>query len=298
MHPIRVIVNGKKAGLEAFREAVFNARKKAPIEIRVTWEHGDLARLVREACAEDVRRLVIAGGDGTVNEMANALMALPIEQRLPFAIIPMGTANDFATAANIPGNYAHALSLAQTGAPSDIDVIQANQRYFINVASGGFGAQVTASTPTALKNCLGGGAYTLSGLVQALRFTPHKGPIKYAENEWHDEIIVSAVCNGTQAGGGQVLAEHAKINDGLLNTVAIRRFPAEAFTQVLKELQQPASDNQYVKAFTCEWIEWQSQVPMPINLDGEPIESRDIRFSVCPAAVQVVLPPQCPLLKL
>ncbi|WP_041523010.1 lipid kinase YegS [Gilvimarinus agarilyticus] len=297
MHPIRVIVNGKKAGLEAFRTAIYSARRKTAVELRVTWEHGDVARLVREACADGVRRLVIAGGDGTVNEMVNAQMLLPPEQRLPFAIIPMGTANDFATAAKVPGDYAHALTLAQTGEPTDIDVIQANQGYFINVASGGFGAQVTASTPTALKNCLGGGAYTLSGLVQALRFTPHKGRIKYADNEWHDEIIVSAVCNGSQAGGGQVLAEHAKIDDGLLNTVAIRRFPAEAFTQVLKELQQPASDNEYVKAFSCEWIEWQSQMPMPINLDGEPIKSNNIRFSVCPAAIPVILPANCPLLK-
>ena len=79
---IRVILNGKKAGLEPVRSAIFSARENSPVDVRVTWEAGDVSRLVQEACAEGCSRLVAGGGDGTVNEVADALLQLPPKDRL------------------------------------------------------------------------------------------------------------------------------------------------------------------------------------------------------------------------
>ena len=92
--------------------------------------------------------------------------------------MPLGTANDFATACGIPSDPLQALQLAQVGEAREVDAAQANDYHFINVASGGFGAQVTANTPVALKNFLGGGAYTLSGLIQAVNFAPYRGEVR------------------------------------------------------------------------------------------------------------------------
>ena len=73
---IRIILNGKKAGLAPVRAAITSARESSRVDVRVTWEAGDVHRLVQEACADGCRRLVAGGGDGTVNEIVDAILAL------------------------------------------------------------------------------------------------------------------------------------------------------------------------------------------------------------------------------
>ncbi|MBV7296317.1 lipid kinase YegS [Enterovibrio paralichthyis] len=294
---IRVLLNGKKAGLEPVRHAIFNARQSGDIEVRVTWEGGDIERLVKEAIHDGCKRIVAAGGDGTVNECAAALMGYEPEQRPEMAVLPLGTANDFATACQIPLTLEQALHLAQTGSVTAVDCVSANDRHFINVASGGFGAKVTAETPVALKNFLGGGAYTLAGIVQALSFEPYQGKTLMPDHESDQEVIVGAVCNGRQAGGGQILGPNAMLNDGLLDTIVLRRFPLEAVTQVIAEINDVGSDGEYVRRIRTPWIEWQSDDVMPINLDGEPISAKKIRFEAIPNAIKLVLPKGCPLIE-
>jgi len=294
---IRIILNGKKAGLEPVRSAIFSARESGPVDVRVTWEAGDVFRLVQEACAEGCQRLVAGGGDGTVNEVVDALLQLPIEDRPEVAILPLGTANDFATACSIPANPLAALELAQSGKTYSIDAVQANEFHFINVASGGFGAKVTANTPVALKNFLGGGAYTLSGLLQALNFVPYEGEVRMPDESFQNHVIFGAVCNGRQAGGGQQLAPNALLNDGMLDIVGLNHFPKGAVGQVIKELQQTEASGEYVTRYRVPWAEWESEVEMPINLDGEPIKANKIRFEVIPGAIKLVLPENCSMLK-
>ena len=282
--------------MDSIRQAVFAAREDGDIQVRVTWEGGDMERLVNEAVQENCKRLVAGGGDGSVNEIVNALMRIPADQRPELAILPLGTANDFATSCGIPAQPLEALALAQNGTARQVDCGRANETYFMNVASGGFGAQVTANTPVALKNFLGGGAYTLSGLVQAVNFSPFKGRVTMADGTVESEVIVGAVCNGRQAGGGQQLAPSAIIDDGLLDLVALHSFPGSAIDQVVAELMNPDTCGTYVKRYRAPWMEWSSEDIMPINLDGEPISARKVRFEIVADAIRLVLPNDCALL--
>ncbi|EMI57168.1 lipid kinase YegS [Rhodopirellula sallentina] len=293
---MRVILNGKKAGLASVRSAIERARNEFPVQVRVTWEAGDVLRLVAEAIAEGCSRLVIGGGDGSVKEVVDAILRQPPDQRPQLGILPLGTANDFATSCDIPIDSFEALRLAQHGDAHWIDAVAANNEYFINIASGGFGAQVTANTPIPLKNFLGGGAYTLSGLVQALHFEPYDGEIRVPGESIPGKVVVGAVCNGAQAGGGQQMAPSARINDGMLDVVGLLDFPPSSAKQVLDELMTPDVSGIYVKRFKAPWVEWESETTMPINLDGEPIRTNKIRFEVQPNAVQLILPPNCPML--
>ncbi len=297
MQDVRLIINGKKAGLESVRSAIYQARQNSDIDVRVTWESGDVSRLVNEAYAEDCKRLVIGGGDGSVKEMVDALMQLPENKRPELAILPLGTANDFATACAIPSESFAALQLAQTGTANFVDCVNANDQYFINVASGGFGAEVTTNTPVELKNFLGGGAYTLQGLIQSLNFTPYKGELLMPQMSLQGGAIVGAVCNGRQAGGGQQLAPSAFINDGLLDIVALLDFPKEDVLQVIKELLDPEMSGAYVKRYQVPWAEWSSEVEIPTNLDGEPIKAKKIRFEAVTGAIKLVLPEYCPIIR-
>lgn len=111
---LRIIVNGKSAGDPALRAAVKDRRDRGQkVEIRVTWESGDAARYARDAVADGIDVIVAAGGDGTVNEVAGGMLSTTDPSGSALAVIPYGTANDFASGCGIPiGNPTAALQLA------------------------------------------------------------------------------------------------------------------------------------------------------------------------------------------
>lgn len=293
---IRIILNGKKADLEEIRTAIASLRESSAIEVRVTWERGDAERFVREASQDGVQRIVAGGGDGTLNEVVTGLAKIEDDKRPELAILPLGTANDFATGCGVPLSPIEALRLAMHGTATPVDIVQVNDRYFINIASGGFGAQVSADTSPALKNFLGGGAYALSAVIKSLNFTHSKGKLQAENIELEGTAIMAAVCNGRQAGGGQVLAPYAAINDGLLDVMVVLTFPLIDAGQVLQEVLAAGSGGKYVKRFQTSWIEsWPDQT-RAINLDGEPYQADHIRFDVLPGEINIVLPTTCPCL--
>ena len=144
--PMRLIVNGKAASSPELRTAVNQLREKGHcLEVRVTWEGGDAARLAQEAQRDNVEVVIAAGGDGTINEVVTGLMQSADEPNVAVGVVPFGTANDFAHGCGIPiGDPLAALELILSTKPTPIDVACCNDRYFLNVASGGFGAEVTA----------------------------------------------------------------------------------------------------------------------------------------------------------
>ena len=290
MTPIRLILNGKKAAIPELRQSIFHVREHshATIDVRVTWESGDVLRLIMEAVAEGCRRIVIGGGDGTVKESVEALMTLPFESRPEIALLPLGTANDFATGLHISSSYKDALHLALSGEAKLVECVSANDEYFINVASGGFGAAITASTPVELKNFLGGGAYTLHGLVKALGFTPYEGKVILPDNEFCAHVVVAAVCNGSQAGGGQILAREAKVDDGLMDVVWMTHFKSDKAMLVIRDVIQGTCNSGHVMRVQVPWVEWRSDTVLPINLDGEPISSKQVRFECQPKQIKLV----------
>jgi lipid kinase YegS len=293
-----LIVNGKKAGMPEIREAVKQLRNEGhEIHVRVTWEYGDCIRFVKEASELGIHRVISGGGDGTVNEVANGLMSVPEGRRPSMGILPLGTANDFASACGIPKSPLEAMRLTLESEPRAVDIIQANDRYFINVASAGFGAAITKETPVELKNFLGGGAYTIMGVLKALNFTPYPTNLVAPNLELGGEIVVGVVCNGRQAGGGQVLAPKAFINDGLMDVVVVLSFPILKIDQVFSELSNPTESGEFIKYFQTPWLEAGGEESMPVNLDGEPYSNPQVRLEVIPNALRLAVPPTCPCIK-
>jgi lipid kinase YegS len=295
-----VILNGKKLDIPEVRDAIYTLREEGyRVEVRVTWEYGDGIRYVKEASDMGADTVVSAGGDGTLNEVVNALMRLDIELRPSLAILPLGTANDFATACEIPEYPLEALRLAIEAKDTEVDCIRANDRYFINVATGGIGATITAQTPTELKNFLGGGAYTLSAVVMALSniSSNPEGKLVGEGIEIEGRYIAAAICNGRQAGGGQVLAPHAYINDGLFDIVIILEFPLSAVAQVIREVLDDSIDGEYIKRYKTSKVYSSPKESRSINLDGEPYLSREVEFDLVAKSIRLKLPKNSPLIK-
>jgi lipid kinase YegS len=294
-----LIVNGKAAADPQLRPAISQIREQGyRVDVRVTWEGGDAARYATEATTEGVDIVVAAGGDGTINEVAGGVLSADVTSKPAVAVIPYGTANDFATGMGIlKGDPLRALQLAADGAATPIDVGRVNDRFFVNVTSGGFGAEVTASTPPQLKKALGGAAYSLMGVVTAAKMNPYQCRYTLPDGTAGEgKLLVMAVGNGRQCGGGYQVAPKALLNDGLLDVAVIHDAEVAQFGSVLNELLNlTAESNQFVTYVQVPGFSLESSRPLQLNLDGEPYLDTSFQFTVLPKSLPFILGPEAPL---
>ena len=284
-----LILHGKQALNEAVRAAVEEKREQGwDLAVRLTWEAGDAQRLVGEALEAGYRRIIAGGGDGTLRDIAEAMAGQSPEASL--VLMPLGTANDFARAAGVPLEPDQALALLDV-VPCAIDLGEVGGQVFLNMATGGFGSQVTANTSEELKKVLGGAAYLFTGLTRFSELHAAYGELQGPDFHWSGELLALGIGNGRQAGGGHVLCP----DDGLLD-ISILPAPQE-LVGTLKNLLADGFglDSMFVRA-RLPWVEIKASEGLYINLDGEPLEGDSLRFSARPAALRVHLPEQSPLL--
>ncbi|HTO19706.1 MAG TPA: lipid kinase YegS [Pseudomonas sp.] len=289
-----LILHGKQAQNEAVREAVQARRDDGwDLAVRLTWEAGDARRLVEEGLRAGYSRLIAGGGDGTLNEVATALIDL--QGAASLALLPLGSANDFARAAQIPLEPAAALDLLAVEA-TPVDLGMANERLFVNMATGGFGSLVTANTSEELKKVLGGGAYLLTGITRFAEVRSAFGRFHGPDFDWQGDFLALGIGNGRQAGGGHALCPNATITDGLLDLCLI---PApQDVGETLRVLLGGGMLGLDAVAITARlpWLEVEAPAGLDLNLDGEPLHSARVRFAVRRQALRLHLPADSPLL--
>ncbi len=290
-----LILNGKGAGNEELRIAIGALRKEGEdLNVRVTWEYGDAARYVDEAIELGCETVIAGGGDGTINEVAGALAQYEGQRRPVLGIVPLGTANDFATACNIPLEPEQALQLAVKGRAVDIDLAKVNdQHFFINMATGGFGTRITTETPEKLKAALGGVSYFIHGLLRLDTLKADRCEIRGPDFRWEGDALVIGIGNGRQAGGGQQICPDALINDGLLQ---LRLLTSEELLPSFLRSLLNNEENKNIVSASLPWLEITAPHDMTFNLDGEPLTGKQFKIEVLPSAIQCRLPPHCELL--
>ncbi|MEW4490180.1 lipid kinase YegS [Thalassoglobus sp. JC818] len=296
---LSLIVNGKAAGNPDLRLAVEQCRSEgAEISVHVTWEAGDAARFAQELGEQKVSRLIAVGGDGTVSEVVQGLMELKDASATSVGVVPFGTANDFANGCGIPiGDPMAALQLALSATPVAIDIACCNDRCFLNVASGGFGAEVTTNTPDGLKKALGGAAYSIVGLISAIAASPDHARIVDPDGAiQQDNLLVVAVGNGRLAGGGFQVAPNAFLNDGMLDVLGIEDVDVTRLGQIFSEMKEMnAETNEFVHSVQLPAVRIESNSLMQMNLDGEPIRAESFEFRIIPKALKFLLPKDAPI---
>lgn len=298
---IRIILHGKEAQNVALRDAVRLLRgHHCKIDVRVTWEEGDARRLAQEARQLGVGTVVAAGGDGTINEVVNGLMAADTALLMPnLGVIPLGTANDFAQACRIPLSPLEALLLVSESPAVPIDVAKVGERYFINMATGGFGTQITTSTPDELKRALGGVAYFLTGVTQFTSIAAVEGDISAPGFHWKGEFMVLGVGNGRQAGGGHELCSEALLDDGLLDLSILPQNDQRSLADTMQYLMLDGGGALQQAMIHCRvpWLQIRAKQQLNINLDGEPFSGQVMKFETCPSALSLHLPRHSPVLQ-
>ncbi|WP_435605424.1 lipid kinase YegS [Pseudomonas knackmussii] len=289
-----LILHGKQATNEGVRAAVLACREAGwQLDVRVTWEEGDAERLVDEALAYGYPTLIAGGGDGTARAVADAQARAEADASL--ALLPLGTANDFARAAGIPLEPDAALALLEQPA-RPIDLGEVEGQLFLNMATGGFGSTVTANTSEDLKKMLGGAAYLLTGLSRFSEVHSAQGHFRGPGFEWRGEFLALGIGNGRQAGGGHPLCADALADDGLLD-LSILPKPGDLLTTLGSLLGSGGGLRELLVRARLPWVELDAGEGLAINLDGEPLEARRARFEVRPAAIRLHLPADSPLLR-
>ena len=287
-----LVLHRKSANEPAIKEAVRHVRAKGiKLRVRIPWNKKDKPRVVQEALAAGAERIIAGGGDGTINAVANALVGKgknPV--RTVLGILPLGTANDFARGCNLPvEDLSRCLEIACCSPPRRIDIGRVNKRCFINVTSGGFGAEITATTPLEMKKKLGGGAYTIMGLIKVFDLKPYKGRLLVpGEEPLEGAMLLMAVGNNRLAGGGFEVAPKAQLDDGLLDVAMVAHQPKIQWTKLAAELKTIDSpDNEYLYYRQLADFTIETEQELHFNLDGEPLQAKRFEFSVLPKYLRV-----------
>ncbi len=294
---VRIILHGKAGGDPRVRAAVHALRNEGHlVEVRVTWEPGDAARLMAEAVAETrgnkVDCIVAGGGDGTINEVFAAAYRIGLPAGCSLGVLPVGTANDFAHSTGIPiEDITAALQIAACSRPCWIDIGLLNDKPFINLVSGGFGSRITVETDPKLKQRLGRLAYAITGLSRFAELTSNQGRFRGEGFSWEGHFLALAIGNGRQAGGGIPLCPNALIDDGLLDLVIMPELDHGARLEAFSHLLREGTPGIRAKLVTTRssWIEYESEHDLNVNLDGEPMLLRRFRVECRRRALPVCL---------
>jgi lipid kinase YegS len=278
MANIRIILHGKAAADARVRSAVGTLRKDGHnVQVRVTWESGDAARLtaevVNEAHCGTVDCIVAGGGDGTINEVFAAAYAAQLPEKCSLGVVPLGTANDFAHSVGVPVvDITAALRLAASAPRRWMDAGFVDDRLFVNLVSGGFGSRVTVETDPKLKERLGGLAYAITGMAHFAELSDNHGRFLAEGFSWEGRFLALAIGNGRQAGGGIPLCPNAQIDDGLLDLTILPAMDRAARLDAFAHLLREGAGAIWAKLVTTRssWIAYESDRDININLDGEP----------------------------
>jgi len=288
----RLVLHKKSCARPEVKAAVKHVRQSGiDVDVYIPWSRKDLRRFVRQAIKDGAQRIVAGGGDGTLNAVVNAMIWGDARPKASLGILPLGTANDFARGAGIDAkDLMGALELACTGSPTKIDVGRMNDQYFINVASAGFGAEVTATTPQDMKKLLGGMAYSIMGFVKAFQFEPYEGRLILPDGVVKEgSMLIMAVGNSRFAGGGYEVAPQASVTDGLLDVAVVSGLRPDNLSRMVEELRDPVNPrNEHLLYRQLSTFTIETGKPLHVNLDGEPIKGTHFEFQCCPEALSVV----------
>lgn len=168
---------------------------------------------------DSYKYVLIAGGDGTVDNVVNVMKKIGIN--IPIAILPVGTANDFAKFIGMPSNIEKACEQILESESCELDLGKVNDKYFINVASTGLFTDVSQKTDENLKNTIGKLAYYVKGIEQIPNFRKLNVKVTSENMVFEGDMYLILVFNGQTAGNFK-LAYKADASDGLLDVIIIK----------------------------------------------------------------------------
>jgi YegS/Rv2252/BmrU family lipid kinase len=245
--------------------------------------------------------IALVGGDGTVNEVANGLIAddRPLRADLTLGIIPRGTGADFVRTLGIPRDLEGAAERLARGKVLEIDVGKVRYRspdgseavrYFLNEGEIGMGAAASDRVNRSSKRLGGRLSFLRATLITALSYRPHLVALSLDGAPAQRMLLTNVwLANGQYSGGGIRMAPRARLDDGLLDVVCIGKLSRLQTVIFLPKLRSGAFiDLPQVTYLTARRIEAESEVPVLIEVEGEAIGSLPATFELIGERLKVI----------
>jgi lipid kinase YegS len=284
-----LILHGERALAPELRELVARVRAAGHTVLpRVTWESGDGTRFTRDLVGAGIDTAIAGGGDGTVNEVLNGLTG----SETALGILPLGTANDFAVQAGIPSDLAAAMEIILSGEPVRIDTATLNGRRFLNVSTGGIGAEATAETSADTKATFGPIAYALTALRKLTGLQARRARFEGPDWSFESNFLVFAVGNTRATGGGRAITPGASVRDGLLDLCVVEDMRMLDFARIsllIGRGEHVAQDG--VHYVQTPRVRITTAAPITVNADGEPMEGHTLEYQAHRRDLRIYLPP-------
>lgn len=239
------------------------------VTVHPTQRRLDCIETVQGRCHEDYDRIVIAGGDGTLNEAVNGFISADYQGS--FGYIPCGSTNDFSKSVGIPTRTIEAAKTAIDGVPFVCDVGNLNGRYFTYVAAFGTLAEVSYSTPQNAKNQLGFSAYILEGLASLPAMTSYELSFESEERSGKGDYILGLILNTVHVGGMKIRGvDDIRLDDGKFEVLLIKNPKNTAeLNKIISFVMKLDFDNEYMDGFKTSKITFKCRTPIAWTVDGE-----------------------------
>ena len=243
--------------------------------------------------------LIVAGGDGTVNDVVNGLGRADFPDGVTLGILPAGTGNDLAATLCIPEDPELAEDVIRQNRIRTLDVARVRsegvgERFFINVATGGLGAEISSVNDEELKKRWGKLSYLRASLEVARNFNVRELSLYLDGEERRVKAVNVAVGNCRYTGGGWPATPKANPEDGLLDVVVIETLVAGELFDLASAVLAESSylDKEGVIFVRAKEIRAETQPPgLEFTADGEVLGNEPAQFSVLPQTLKVIVGP-------
>jgi diacylglycerol kinase (ATP) len=292
------LVNPASANGSTGRKWPVLARRAAELGLKgdaLLSEHaGHLSALAAQAIVSGATQLVVVGGDGTVYEVVNGVLAADAGH-VELAVLPRGTGRDFARSLGLPKGFDESVRVALTGRVRTIDAGRATfhhgEAWFANFAGAGISGAI-ARDANASSKALGGRVSFMASTVKVfVRWKSARVEATVGGEERRGPMFEIVAMNGPYAGGGMKLGPGAELDDGLLDCVLFGDVTKLDFVTTFPKIYSGRHlSHPKIELLRGSTIEIEADPPLPVVLDGEQPGTTPARFEIVPGALRVRVP--------
>ena len=262
------------------------------VDVEPTQKMGGGAELARKAAAEGYDVVIAAGGDGTINEVAQGLVHTPVK----LGFLPVGTTNVLAREFKVPLNYEDALAYLPQAESHPIDLGRVNQRYFLLMAGVGYDAEILMRVNKQLKTVAGKLAVFTSGVENLFYHKPFALKLRFEDAQGRRfrlkrTVMQIFISNASTYATDYKIADQAVMDDGLLelHIFKSKRF-RDTFYSLISLLLRRHKEWVDFEHHSIRKLRILARKPVPVQIDGDLIGYTPISVEIVPRALHILAP--------
>ena len=260
------------------------------VELKLTAGPGDAAKLAAQAASSGITDVIVAGGDGTINEAIQGLVG----SKARLGILPRGTANVLARELGLPMNVDDALNVVAVGNSRRIhfgvaiDETTNEQRHFVLMAGIGLDASVVRRVQPSLKKRIGKGAFWVSGLSHLATWNPREFKLE-VDGETYNATF-AAIGKAARYGGDLMITPRARLDDPTFEICIIETFSRVQYLKLLSYAMREGMPHDKNGVRFIRTASVRALGDAPVQVDGEVIGHLPMRFEISPHSMDVIVP--------